>query len=200
MKSLLKISLICSVIFFCSPKSFTQNNSQTDGKYLIVLDIQEYSTSNSNKLPDTSAQKLINSVNYVINYFNPNNVVYIKSIHKLLNLSTSYPFIYVSLDTSAMRLDKRLYLVNDHVFTKDKTSAFTLTELNDFLQQNKAKEIVVVGLMAGQCVSETVIAGRDLGYEMYVVPEAIAGKSEKSKMKVLQELMRNGVQQFTIIR
>ncbi|PKP29817.1 MAG: hypothetical protein CVT99_15840 [Bacteroidetes bacterium HGW-Bacteroidetes-16] len=198
MKSLLIITLACSVFFFGESKCNAQNNSQTDGKFLIVLDIQEYSTCNSHKLSETEAQKIIDSVNYVINQFNPNNVVYIRSSHDLLNLSLSYPFIYVSHDTIAMRLDKRMHLVNDRVFTKEKTSAFTLAELNDFLQQNKAKEIAVVGLLAEECVYETVVAGRDLGYEMYIVPEAIIGKSEKSKMKVLTKLKNNGIRQFSL--
>jgi len=198
MKSLLIITLACSVIFFGESKCNAQNNSQTDGKFLIVLNIQEYSTCNSHKLSETEAQKIIDSVNYVINQFNPNNVVYIRSSHDLLNLSLSYPFIYVSHDTIAMRLDKRMHLVNDRVFTKEKTSAFTLAELNDFLQQNKAKEIAVVGLLAEECVYETVVAGRDLGYEMYIVPEAIIGKSEKSKMKVLTKLKNNGIRQLSL--
>jgi hypothetical protein len=125
MKSLLIISIVCSVLYFGKSTCAAQNNNLTDGKFLIVLDIQEYSTCNSHKLSETDAQKIVDSVNYVINQFNPNNVVYIRSSHNLLNLSLSYPFIYVSQDTAAMRLDKRMHLVNERVFTKEKPSAFT---------------------------------------------------------------------------
>jgi len=157
-----------------------------ENKFLIVLDIQNYYT--INKLPDSTAQRLIDSVNYVISNTSPDHVIYIKSTHKVLNLSLSSPFVYVSLDTPAMYFDKRMNLVNEHIFTKEESNAFTIKALNDFLIQNKAKEIVIIGLLAEQCVYESLIGGKALGYDMCVIPGAIIGKSPKSKDKVIKEL------------
>jgi len=117
----------------------------------------------------------------------------IKSIHKLLNLSFSYPFIYVTHDTTAMCLDKRINLVNDNILTKEEPNAFTLKALNDFLEQKNAKEIIIIGLLAEQCIYESLIAGKKLGYNMYVFPEAIGGKSQKSKEKVINKLIKRGI-------
>lgn len=168
---------------------FSQEKDLTKERFLIVLDIQEYYT--KDKLSEENAQKLIDSVNYVID--NSNNVVYVKSTHKLLNLSLSYPFIYVSFDTSAMRLDKRMYLVNDHIFTKENCSAFTVKDLRDFLKQNNAKEIVIIGLMAEDCIYESLIEGKELGFDMYIIPEAIIGESQNEKEKAIKALIKEGV-------
>lgn len=179
--------IICFSNLFC----FSQEKYLIEDKFLLILDIQEYYT--NDKLPEGSAQKLIDSINYAISHTSPNNVIYIKTIHKLLNLSLSYPFVYVSLDTSAMCLDKRMNLVNEHIFIKEESNTFTVKELNHFLKQNNAKEIIIVGLMAEQCIYESLIAGKELGYDMYVIPEAVAGESQKSIDKALKALTKEGI-------
>lgn len=184
--------LFCLSSFSC----FSQKKALIEDKFLIVLDIQEYYT--KNKLSEGSYQKLIDSINYVISNTNSNNVIYIKSIHKLLNLSFSYPFIYVTHDTSAMCLDKRMNLVNDNILTKEHPNAFTLKALNDFLEQKNAKEIIIIGLLAEQCIYESLIAGKKLGYNMYVLPETIVGKSQKSKEKVINKLINKGIKLLDI--
>ncbi len=179
--------LFCLTSFSC----FSQKKALVEDKFLIVLDIQEYYT--NNKLSGESAQKLIDSINYVISNTSSNNVIYIKSIHKLLNLSLSWPFVYVTHDTSAMRLDKRLNLVNDNILTKEEPNTFTLNALNEFLKQKNAKEIIIIGLLAEECVYESLIAGKKLGYDMYIIPEATVGKSQKSKEKVIKKLLKRGI-------
>ena len=186
-----KLVFILIISCFSIQLCFSQNNNQIEDKFLIVLDIQEYHT--INKMSETSSQNFVDSVNYVINNTNPNNVIYVKSNHKVLNISTSYPFIYVSHDTSAMRLDNRLNLVNEHIFIKDKSNSFTVEELNLFLKQNNAKEIVMIGLLAEECIYGSLIAGKKLGYDMYMIPEAIIGKSQKSKNKTIKKLLKAGI-------
>jgi len=176
--------------------SIAQKKGLTDDKFIIVLDIQDYYT--GNKLSESSSQQLINAVNKVINNSNANRIIYIKRTHKLLNLSLSYPFIYASLDSAAMHLDKRINIVNDQIFIKEKSSAFSIMELNDFLKQNNATEIIIMGLLAEQCVYDSLIEGLKLGYKMYVIPEAIIGKTEKRKDEILKTLVSKGIIQLTI--
>lgn len=182
---LILIFISCSIFVKAQDKSFFPN------KYLIVLDVQEYYT--NGKLPECSTQKVIDSINYVISKTDSDNVMYIKRIHKLLNLSLSFPFIYVSLDTSAIRLDSRLNLVNENIFTREKGNAFRLKELNDYLKQNNATEIVLIGFLAEDFLYESVISGKELGYDMYVIPEAIIGKSQITKDKVINNLTKQGI-------
>jgi nicotinamidase-related amidase len=186
-KVLILLIISCLSNLLC----YSQNKGLIRDKFLIVLDIQEYYT--SNKLSDSSAQELISSVNQVISAYNPDNVIYVKSVHKLLNLSHSRPFIYTSVDTTAMCFDKRMKIVNEQTFTKVKSSAFSIKELTDFLKQNKANGIVIVGLLAEECVYESLLNGKELGYDMYMIPEAIVGKSQESKDKTIRKLVKNGI-------
>jgi nicotinamidase-related amidase len=188
----MKSTLFLVLIFiFAHHFGLAQRENIMSDKLLIVLDIQEYYTNKA--LPEATAQNLIDSVNYVIGQTSPENVIFIKSIHKVLNLSFSSPFVFVSYDTAAMRLDKRMNVVNDHIFTKEESSAFTVEALNDYLKQNNTKEIIIIGLMAEQCVNKSLLAGEELGYSMYAIPEAIAGKSIRSKDKVMKKLAEKGV-------
>lgn len=180
--------LFCSGFHFC----FAQYKNLMENKLLLVVDIQEYYT--KNKLPEATAQNLIDSVNSIISYTNPDNVIYIRSIHKVLNLSFSSPFLYVSHDTTAMRFDKRMSLVNDHIYTKEESNIFAVKALNDYIEQNNTKEIIVIGLMAEQCVYKSLLAGEELGYAMYAIPGAIAGESIRSKDKVMKKLAEKGVE------
>jgi len=179
------------ILILCSIFAKSQDKNIFENKYLIVLDIQEYYT--NSKLPDISTQEVVDSVNYVINKMNSTNVIYIKRIHKVLNISFSSPFIYTSLDTSAMRFDKRLNLVNKNIFTREKPNVFSLKELIDFLKQNNAKEIIIIGFLAEEFLYQSVIKGEELGYIMYVIPEAIIGKSQKGKDKVMKKLIKKGI-------
>jgi nicotinamidase-related amidase len=189
--------LFLPIIFCLSCLScFSQKKDQLEDKFLLVLDVQEYYT--NGKLSKGSAQKLIDSVNCAIDHAKPSNVIYIKSFHRLLNLALSYPFIYVSYDLQAMRLDKRMKLVSKYFFTNDDSSVFAIKSLNDFLKHRHAKEIVIVGLMAEEHVFESLKEGKALGYDMYVIPEAIVGESQKSKDKAIKQLTEGGIKLLNI--
>jgi len=193
MNKVLFLSVICC---FSSLSCFSQKKDQLEDKFLLVLDVQEYYT--NGKLPKGSAQKLIDSVNFVINHAKSGNVIYIKSFHRLLNLSLSYPFIYTSYDIQAMRLDKRMNIVSGYFFTNDDSSVFAIKGLNDFLKHRNAKEIVIIGLMAEEHIYESLKEGKELGYNMYVIPEAIIGESQKSKDKTIKELTEVGIKILNI--
>lgn len=188
MNRVLVLSIICCLN---SLSCFSQKNVLTEDKFLIVLDIQEYYT--NGKLPENTSQRLIDSVNYVIGHTNPDNVIYIKCIHRLLNLSLSIPFIYVSFDTAAMRFDKRMNLVNEFIFTHEYSSAFTITDLNAYLKQRNVKEIIIIGLMAEDLVSESLLEGKESGYDMFVIPQALIAKSQKNMDKTIKKLKEKGI-------
>jgi len=187
-----KLFLIVGIIVLNSLISYGQSVNNVHDKFVIVLDVQDEYTENS--ISDDVAKQLIDSINNVIRHTDTNNILYVKSAHRLLNISFSKPYIYVSFDTAAKwDLDNRLLLVNNKIISKEESNVFDVEELNDILVQNNAKEIIAIGLMAEKCVYESLIGGIKLGYEMYVIPEAIAGKSQKSKYKTIKELQNNGI-------
>ncbi len=60
------------------------------------------------------------------------------------------------------------------VFRKTVSSAFTGTDLEDFLRSHGIDELVVVGLATDHCVSTTVRVASGLGFNVRVVADATA--------------------------
>ena len=159
--------------------------------FLIILDVQEYYT--LNQMTDSSSLVLVNAVNEVIENIDINQVVYVTRVHQVLNLSFSRPLIYTSHDTLAMRQDSRLKIVNDRIFQRENPDAFACKALTNFLEQNHATEIIIVGLRAEEFLYQSLISGKELGYEIFMIPEAIAGKSHKRKDKAILKLQEKGI-------
>ena len=155
---------------------------------MIVLDIQKLYTTNT--ISDSAAQKLIMSINSVIDKADTEKVIYIKSVATALSIS----FKGFKVDTLPnLELDERLKIVSNHIFKKDQGNAFTSEELIYFLSKHSAREFIVVGLLAEQCVLKTVLGGKEKGYEMFIVPEAIIGKTLDSKSKTIAKLLDKGI-------
>lgn len=188
---IIKLTFLLALTCLYSFSIYSQQNQQHTNKFLLVLDIQEYYT--GSKLSDTETVNFIDNVNYIIENTDVEKVIYIKSNHKVLNMALSKPFIYVSNDTAAMHFDKNLKIVNDNIFTKDEGDAFSVDDLNIFLEKNNAKEIVIVGLLAEECIYKTSLGGLENNYDIFIVPQAILGKSEKSKNKKIEKLREKGV-------
>ncbi len=63
---------------------------------------------------------------------------------------------------------------DETVFTKQVNSAFIGTELEIFLTKNKINSVVITGLSTQHCVSTTTRMSGNLGYQTYLVSDAIA--------------------------
>lgn len=186
-----RLLIILLILGGISNFCFSQN-TDTDNKFIIVLDVQKYST--DLLASDSCYQTFIDSLNFAIEHSNAKNVIYIMTAHLQLNISLTYPNIYVSLDAESMQFDERMLLVNKHIFLKeDMGNAFMIEALNNFLKTNNAKEIILIGLMAEECIYQSCIGGLEQAYDMYILPEAIIGESKESKDQVIKELIDKGV-------
>lgn len=187
MKMNLKLILAITIVTI-SFNIQAQQYKNAQNTFVIVLDIQPYFTENA--MSESQAQKLIDASNKVIENTEASNIIYVKTYHRMLTMS----FKGIKIDTiSNMEFDKNLNIVNENIFIKTKASAFSLNDLNDFLKEKNAERILVVGLMAEDCLYKTVLEGSEMGYEMFVIPESMGAKSQKSKEKVLKKLVKKGV-------
>ncbi len=178
-----KLILFLSITLLFSNPCFPQSPDKKNEKFIIVLDIQEHFTQDI--LSDDIADNLITNINQITDKIESNNIIYIQSLLRTLSLS----FKGFDIDTiPGMDLDSKLILKNNNIIEKKTANAFEVNELNQYLKKNNAKEIIVVGLMAEHCVYETLLGGKEKGYDMYVVPNAIIGKSDKSKEKIIKKL------------
>lgn len=62
----------------------------------------------------------------------------------------------------------------EQVFEKSKSSAFTGTKLEKFVQDIKAEALVLVGFTGGECIDATARQSSDLGFKTFVVGDATA--------------------------
>lgn len=178
-----------SVLFLYQYDGHSQASRQNGDTFLMIVDVQnQFYTDNKLSVP---AKGMIENINLIIDSFDPEKVIYIKAAGKMLSLS----FRGISVDTlPAPDLDPTLRLVSHNYFTKREGDAFSTDDLMHFLQNNNARNIIVVGLLAEKCVYQTVLGGKQRGFSMTVVPEAIIGKTEKSKQKVIQKMREKGIE------
>jgi len=126
----------------------------------------------------------------LIDTFIPEKVIYVNATNKTLSIS----FKGISIDTLPVpAMDGNLKIVSNNIFTKYAGNAFTSAELNSFLETNKAREIILVGFVAEDCIYQTAIGGKEKGYTMYVIPEAIMGKSIKGKARAIKKMAKKGI-------
>ena len=179
-----KIFLIIGIFYL----NFSIGNSQNSDKYIIVLDVQPQLY--TDKKFDSSATVMVQNINALVEKFNPDKVVYVKSTGKALGVS----YKGLSIDTlPAPKLDSNLKIVSQNIFTKISGDAFEVAELNDFINNNNINEIIIVGLLAEKCVYNTALGGKVRGYNIYIIPEAIIGKTLKRKEEAIKKMTEKGI-------
>lgn len=181
-------SIYLILIFsLCSIFAKSQDNNVFEGKYLIVLDMQEDYI--AGKIPDSDAIEFVENVNRIISKVDTGKIVYVKTEMIVASLS----FKGVSVDTLAdLEFCKNLKIVNDNIFIKEGGNAFDNNELATFFSGKNTSDIIIIGLLAEKCVTHTTNGGLELGYNIYLIPNAILGKKEKTKNKSIKKLINNG--------
>jgi len=179
----LKLALFLISLVLIPAFSFSQ------GKYLMVLDVQEQFI--KDKPYEDAAGFMITNVNSLIAGFEKERILYVKSAGKALVINSKG----FSTDTlPAPDFDPRLSIVNGNLFVKVSTGdAFSSAELMDFLRSRNAREIVITGLLAEKCITATALGGIERGFTVILVPEAVVGKSEKTKTRALGKLEKKGI-------
>jgi len=188
-----KYALIIGIFLLNYNICISQINKQHCDNYLLVLDIQD--TFYKNTPLDSLAKKMILTVNSLVSNFAPEKVIYVKSTGKILSISSKG----FSIDTMPVPgFDSRLNVVSDNIFIKLSGDAFTSSGLRNYLENKKAKEIIIVGLLAEKCIYHTALGGKKKGYDIYIIPEAIIGKTTKKKEKAIKKITRKGIKLLPI--
>ena len=95
-------------------------------------------------------------------------------------------------------MDSNLKIVSNNIFTKYSGDAFTSAELNNFLESNNATNIILVGRIAEECLYQTALGGKHKGYDIYIISEAIIGKTQKRKEKAIRKMTKNKIKLLPI--
>jgi nicotinamidase-related amidase len=162
-------------------------------KYVIVLDVQPQYYSGT-KL-DNPAGEMVRNINSILEVADPGKIIYINSIGKALSVS----FKGIRAETvPPTPFDSRLKRIGNTIFTKESGDAFDVKELTDYLSKVKAKEVIILGLLAERCVTNTALGARKRGFDVFLLPEAILGKNPGSKEKAIGKMKKEGAQVLTM--
>jgi nicotinamidase/pyrazinamidase len=168
---------------------------QPSKEALLVIDIQENLLNPASKLhiDSTSVESLCMNVNEAIEKFRNNDlpVIYITNEwnNPLLNMVTGNVCKKGALGTN---IDKRIIRVNDRIYKKSRSSAFTNDSLLHYLKTNNITHITLCGLFAEACVKQTMINGIKQGFRISVLQDAIGSKNNIKKSKSIAFYRENG--------
>ncbi len=120
------------------------------------------------------------------------NAIYIFSTLKLpIVYSEQYP---KGLGTTVKKIKERLSSTPSTKFEKTEFSCFSeKKEANKAKKFIKTKQVVVCGIETHICVLQTVLDLKKLGYEVFVINEAIGSRKKEDKELAIKRLYQTGV-------
>ena len=77
-------------------------------------------------------------------------------------------------------------------------SGFDETTLDQTLKEQQKKILLLSGVATDYCVGQTALDAKNLGYQPYLIQEAIRGVAPTTTEKMLNELERNDIKVITI--
>ena len=161
-------------------------------KALLVIDMQEVTVGKDHAKIFGYEPDIISKVNDVIgqNDF----VVYIRNLIKNNFINKLAP-VKCFDGTHEAELAESLMIVSENVFDKYAGDAFSNDKLGGFLKKNGVREVELVGVDGGGCVSLTAIGAVNAGFKV-VLNTAAIGTVFKSKQKNYFNSLRKMGAQF----
>ena len=160
-------------------------------KALVVLDIQEGYSPTTLRQPVTGLppNRLISTVNLLIDKAAKTGmeVVYIRQVFG----NNLFVRLHGGRRQGRVIVDRRIKLINENDFEKNRTDAFSSRQFEQFLIDKKVNELYLVGVDAAYCVYYTALGGLNRGYKVTVVKDAVL--SRNSMTTVLERFRRKGI-------
>jgi len=163
---------------------------------LLVIDVQEGTTGKFSKYNNyiEHADELIYNINRLIDLFDSLNhpVIYIQQQNEnpVINFLSDNE---LAKGNESVKIDDRIHLVSENIFTKEIMDAFSNPELDNFLLKNQVNRLFIAGLDAAYCANKTTYAAYNRGYETFVVEDAIISETSELKKEKLEEFRSAGV-------
>ncbi|MDP4268074.1 MAG: isochorismatase family cysteine hydrolase [Bacteroidota bacterium] len=157
-------------------------------KAIFVIDMQKICVGDAHhQFFKYDNDKLVASVNRVIEENAGNPVVYILNIMKDNFINKLAPFKAFE-GSEAVELADKLEVVSDYIFKKYKGDAFTNPKLKEKLDELGVCEVEIVGVDGGGCVARTALGAIHAGYKVTLNSKAIGtmfcNKAEKYNRKL----------------
>ena len=85
-------------------------------------------------------------------------------------------------------------MINQNRFIKHKMDAFSNFEFDAFLRKNQVNHVLITGMAAEECVDRTCQGALNRKYTVAVIRDGIAGRSNESRKKKINDYERYGAQ------
>lgn len=158
---------------------------------LLVLDLQEGYVGTARRQPVTQAPGggYFGTVNHLIAAFVAagDEVAYVRQVFA----SDLVVRLHGGRRAGRVIVDRRVALVNDHDFEKNRTDAFSSAGLERMLVDRQVDHVFLVGVDAAYCVHYTALGALNRGYRVSVVVDAV--RSRHGMARVLARYRRAGV-------
>ncbi|KAI8079103.1 Isochorismatase-like protein [Gilbertella persicaria] len=139
---------------------------------LILVDIQNDYFPNGS-LPTWQPEETAEQCRIVLDKFRKDGKEVVHVAHHVLPEVAPIPNFFVPGSFGAEIHESVKPLPEEKVIVKYYSNGFWETGLKDYLKSKGIEKIVVIGMMIHNCVPATVFAGKDEGFEVVVVDEAV---------------------------
>lgn len=158
---------------------------------LLVIDVQNDITK-SKAYP--KASEFVECVNQAIEIAKENGmeILYVKNVYG------SNPIVMLlsggkgRKGTEGVEFDSRLKIVHHNVFSKSIGDSFSSIELEKYLIAQKVDSLYIAGADAAGCVLRTAQGGKNRGYSVTIVRDAVITAVKDAKMKQVEKLYQKG--------
>ncbi len=165
-------------------------------KALLIIDVQQDFTVPNARMPvDASqAKQMIETLNALTARAEKLDllVVYIGNEYSTYNPLNVFRKFAALRNTPGIQMDPRLNIVSNHYFPKSKDNAFSNPDLSRFLQEQNIKTVILSGLYAEACIWQTLKGAQSAGFQVEILAEAFATKTEFKRRAMLLKYERQG--------
>jgi nicotinamidase-related amidase len=89
-------------------------------------------------------------------------------------------------------MDPRLAVINNNHFIKYRMDAFSNPDFDAFLRKNQVNHVLLTGMAAEECIDRTSRGALNRKYDVTVISDCIAGKSDTSRGQKIRDYEKYG--------
>lgn len=187
-------SIIGGRLYYLSKETFGEEVSGENGNKsaLLVLDVQNDTLSMKEY---TQKDVLVKNINKAIEFAKENEIeiiytkqVFTNPIDKFLSGG-----LYAE-NTEGSELSPEIEVISSHVYEKERTDAFSNTELEKYLLDQKITTVYIVGADASACVYKTALGGLNRNYQVIILEDCIFSISDKFLNEAIKKYENKGIQ------
>lgn len=174
-------TILTSGLILISMITMNAQKQKMENTALLIIDVQnDYFP--GGKMTLEKPEQAAENIRKVLDYFRENNLPVIHIRH----ISTNEGATFFLPDTDGAKINNWvLPQENEKIITKHFPNSFRETELMNYLQSKKIKNLVITGMMTDVCVDATTRAAFDLGFGNTVIGDATATRNRELNGEVI---------------